>query len=98
MTVVFTCPNCGADLEGGQLLSDPPVPFMRCPECEFIWYGRVPKDQLRIPLLPSTPYDWNTSGEYIPEFCRNCGNHPSNGGSGICNCVLPYFGQGGVTC
>ena len=24
----------------------------------------------------------------IPEPCRNCSNHPSNGGSGICNCIL----------
>ena len=24
----------------------------------------------------------------IPEACARCGNHPSNGGSGICNCTL----------
>lgn len=24
----------------------------------------------------------------IPEACRNCSNHPSNGGSGICHCTL----------
>lgn len=24
----------------------------------------------------------------IPPACRNCPNHPSNGGNGICNCVL----------
>lgn len=24
----------------------------------------------------------------IPEACKNCSNHPSNGGDGICNCVL----------
>ena len=29
---------------------------------------------------------WSPSG--IPEACRNCSNHPSNGGSGICNCTL----------
>lgn len=27
----------------------------------------------------------------IPDCCVNCSNHPSNGGSGICNCVLPYM-------
>lgn len=32
----------------------------------------------------------------IPACCVNCPNHPSNGGSGICNCVSPYLGQ--VTC
>lgn len=24
----------------------------------------------------------------IPDACRNCPNHPSNGGTGICNCTL----------
>ena len=32
----------------------------------------------------------------IPACCVNCSNHPSNGGSGICNCVAPYLSQ--VTC
>ena len=27
----------------------------------------------------------------IPKCCVNCSNHPSNGGSGICNCTLPYM-------
>ena len=26
----------------------------------------------------------------IPEACRSCMNHPSNGGSGICHCTLGY--------
>lgn len=25
---------------------------------------------------------------YIPSACRNCNNHPSNGGTGYCNCIL----------
>lgn len=28
---------------------------------------------------------------FIPEPCRGCSNHPSNGGSGICNCTLGQF-------
>lgn len=31
----------------------------------------------------------------IPPACRNCGNHPTNGGSGICHCIL---GTTQVTC
>ena len=31
----------------------------------------------------------------IPEPCRNCSNHPSNGGSGICHCTL---GTPKITC
>jgi hypothetical protein len=36
---------------------------------------------------------WSPSG--IPEACRNCSNHPSNGGSGICFCTL---GTPPITC
>lgn len=25
---------------------------------------------------------------YVPDACKFCSNHPSNGGSGICNCTL----------
>lgn len=32
----------------------------------------------------------------IPACCVHCPNHPSNGGSGICNCAAPYLNQ--VTC
>ena len=31
----------------------------------------------------------------IPDPCKNCSNHPSNGGSGICNCTL---GLPKITC
>lgn len=30
----------------------------------------------------------------IPPSCRACSNHPSNGGSGICNCTAPLFDKG----
>ena len=36
---------------------------------------------------------WSPSG--IPEACRNCSNHPNNGGSGICFCTL---GMQTITC
>jgi hypothetical protein len=25
---------------------------------------------------------------FIPESCKKCSNYPSNGGSGICHCIL----------
>lgn len=25
---------------------------------------------------------------YVPPNCRYCSNHPSNGGSGVCMCIL----------
>ena len=36
-------------------------------------------------LIDSIPKD------YIPKVCKNCPNHPLNGGSGICNCAAPYI-------
>lgn len=36
---------------------------------------------------------WPQNG--IPEACRCCANHPSNGGTGICHCTL---GSPSVTC
>ena len=99
MRLIFVCPNCGADLKCGELLSDPPVPVMNCNECGFIWYGKIDFDgDMRIPFMPPSTYDWNASGEYVPECCRGCSNHPKNGGSGVCVCALPYFSKDGVTC
>lgn len=45
-----------------------------------------------------TIYPWikDPNGYYwlnIPNCCRNCPNHPSNGGSGVCLCTLPDFEQ-----
>ena len=31
------------------------------------------------------------SPQNIPECCKHCNNHPSNGGTGICHCALPYM-------
>lgn len=41
---------------------------------------------------PTTIHLPNT---YIPEACRSCINHPSNGGTGICACTL---GSPTITC
>jgi hypothetical protein len=43
-------------------------------------------------VAPVTNYDDFTlvpnTTQFIPDACKNCSNHPSNGGSGICNCTL----------
>ena len=31
---------------------------------------------------------FNNKSWSVPKACRNCPNHPSNGGNGICNCIL----------
>ena len=49
----------------------------------------------RNSIPKQTTVDWSqvwskgTSTNYIPKACINCSQHPSNGGSGICSCVLP---------
>ena len=49
------------------------------------WSERL-SELLKAPY-PSQDDCW-TLNTYIPEACRECSNHPSNGGSGNCNCVL----------
>ena len=44
------------------------------------------KEELsRLQSIAKLSYNPN---ENIPVNCRNCSNHPSNGGSGICHCIL----------
>lgn len=43
-------------------------------------------------VSPLPIHDWAKDQVFnIPDCCVNCPNHPTNGGSGICNCVLPYM-------
>ena len=35
--------------------------------------------------IPNTSFDYKS---FIPEPCKSCPNHPSNGGSGVCPCIL----------
>ena len=98
MKIVYTCPACGADIKRIMYLTDPPRPGLKCTKCAWSWYGDVEFEEIRVPFTPPVPYDWNTSCEPIPECCRNCRNHPVNGGSGFCMCAMPYFSGGGVTC
>lgn len=47
--------------------------------------------KIKLELEKYTYPDFNS----IPESCRGCSNHPSNGGSGICHCIL---GLPKITC
>ena len=38
-----------------------------------------------ITYTPNMNFDYIST---IPEPCKTCPNHPSNGGSGMCNCTL----------
>lgn len=63
-----------------------------CPQCNKI----VTKTKDRIVDNPTITLTSSTTADYIPDNCKNCLNHPSNGGSGNCNCMLGNMGQ--VTC
>ena len=47
-------------------------------ENSYLYNSWGPYDKYKIPVVP---------GE-IPLPCKNCSNHPSNGGTGICYCTL----------
>lgn len=77
--IIYTCPECGGDLDEIVLTSNPPIYKKRCPMCG--WEESKMGEVIRIPYQQS-------QNLFIPPACRNCSNHPSNGGSGICNCTL----------
>ena len=76
--IIYTCPECGGDLDGIVLTSNPPIYKMRCRICG--WEVNEGVQTIRMP--------YQSQNSFVPQACRNCSNHPSNGGSGICNCIL----------
>ena len=95
MKIIETCPKCGADLIDSVLTTNPPRARKECSKCDWEWIEES-EDIIRIPFVPpkkhSWPIEWvKPADDPVPACCRHCGNHPSNGGSGICHCVLPYM-------
>lgn len=96
MRIIETCPKCGADIEDLQIATNPPIPVKRCTKCDWRWEGSKDDDVIRVPFTPPAVDPWKygiaPNAEYwMPECCRNCSNHPSNGGSGVCACTLPWM-------
>ena len=88
MMIIETCPVCGADIIDYVLTTYPPKHGKRCTKCDWLWLEENRDDDvIRVPFKPSWPHE----NDGTPECCRNCSNHPSNGGSGICCCMLPYM-------
>lgn len=57
----------------------------------------IKEDKKDIPYLPDIEeFQFPRYNSYIPKCCEHCPNHPSNGGSGICLCTLPYFEDTGL--
>lgn len=74
--IVYICPECGGDLQEMVLDSYPPIYKKECLKCGWSYSLINGEEIIKIPYpLP-------------PDACKHCSNHPSNGGSGICNCTL----------
>lgn len=63
-----------------------------CPRCGRVNAPWVSQCNCRGSIFKKVDIQTETD---IPEACRNCSNHPSNGGSGICLCTL---GTQTITC
>ena len=46
-------------------------------------YDRASRKTPTFPMISTSPAFMD-----IPQACKNCPKHPSNGGDGICNCTL----------
>lgn len=72
-----------------------------CPDCEradscegcprTLFRDKNTKIEFIPPDFPDSITWPKQNTYYIPACCRGCSNHPSNGGTGICNCTAPLF-------
>ena len=98
MEIRYTCPKCGTDLINSMLTSDPPKNRVDCPNCGWFHIEEEQDDVVRIPYTVKKDNVVDMGNDFaiycndtmfkIPEACRGCSNHPSNGGSGVCHCIL----------
>ena len=94
MQIIYTCPECGGDLQEQILTSYPPIRKVVCHQCG--WSYEYPRDDaVRIPFIYPVDDSYNKNGFFTASNCEHCGNNPANGGSGICHCIL---GSPQITC
>lgn len=77
----FSCPDCKVKMD-------------TCEGCQRYCVKEQEKNNI---FLPTYPFHLPNTYVYTPyeyECCKGCSNNPVNGGSGICNCTLPYFERG----
>jgi hypothetical protein len=73
----YSCSCCGHYWNSEESLENPV-----CPKCGD---GHLYK-WIRESMWAFPTYNVDS---IIPNCCRNCSNHPANGGDGLCNCALP---------
>lgn len=63
-----------------------------CPDCSINTDSCIGCHRINNSNKTDLEVDWSKFSIYstsaIPEACKHCATHPSNGGDGICWCVL----------
>lgn len=66
-----------------------------CPECHKI-VTKTKQRTVENPAITLTGTATTKTSDDIPDACKNCPTHPSNGGSGVCNCIMGSMDK--ITC
>lgn len=91
--VKLRCAHCGKEVTGGTYIQN----VFYCPMCTSI----INKNNgTVVPAEPASPFTGIKMPMFymMPDSCKQCGNHTSNGGSGICHCTIPLMNGHGPTC
>lgn len=85
----------------------------RCNDCNYTWDSKerlinpmCPKCGWKKEKIDITTYKLDSPSNVTVMFdqrittdpCISCSNDPRNGGSGICNCILPLLYKNNITC
>lgn len=84
--IEYVCPKCGGELTEMVIATLPPIYVSRCLHCG--WEIEKKQQVIKIPYPYYNNYNTTAVNQNIPKNCVYCSNHPSNGGSGICHCIL----------
>ena len=79
MSKVYNCPDCDMNL-------------LDCSDCPRVYAHNKRNTDIDVDWIKLNIRFYSIN---IPESCKYCATHPSNGGDGICWCVL---GSYHITC
>ena len=84
MRIIYTCPQCGSDLQDIVITTNPPINQRVCIKCGWSYEEPIiDNDEVRVPFV-----ELQHSNNLLNDPCIKCSNNPANGGSGICHCIL----------
>ena len=96
--IKYFCDKCGKEAEDWEVFTIKVIPpeirsweddtvtgiYILCSDCTKRLHKWLNKTDNFVKYAPVP----NIETLDIPDACKSCSNHPSNGGSGICNCTL----------